>query len=45
VDKAVGRWRQTATSLGIPGQEQDLVASAFEHADLHQAGKLKVSHS
>jgi len=43
VAKAVSRWRQEATSLGIPAAETEIVASAFEHEDLAQARNLKIS--
>jgi serine/threonine-protein kinase HipA len=40
VAKAVSRWRQEATSLGIPAAETEIVASAFEHEELARAIKL-----
>ena len=43
VAKAVSRWRQEATALGIPAAETDIVSSAFEHEDLAQARNLKIS--
>jgi serine/threonine-protein kinase HipA len=43
VARAVSRWRQEATSLGIPAAETEIVASAFEHEDLAQARNLKIS--
>jgi serine/threonine-protein kinase HipA len=43
VGKAVSRWRQEATALGIAAGEINLVASAFDHEDLISAQKLKVS--
>jgi serine/threonine-protein kinase HipA len=43
VAKAVSRWRQEATALGIPAAEMDIVSSAFEHEDLARARNLKIS--
>jgi serine/threonine-protein kinase HipA len=43
VGKAVSRWRQEATALGIAAAEINLVASAFDHEDLISAQKLKIS--
>ena len=40
VAKAVLRWRQEATALGIPAAEMDIVSSAFEHEELACAIKL-----
>lgn len=41
VAKAVSRWRQEATAMGIAVAEINTVASAFEHKDLVQARGLK----
>ena len=38
--RAVSQWRQVAESFGISKQEQDRMASAFEHAD----GYLSLIH-
>lgn len=40
VAKAVSTWRSAARALEIPGNEQELMASAFEHEDLNQAMAL-----
>jgi serine/threonine-protein kinase HipA len=40
VAKAVSRWRQEATSLGISAAEMDIVSSAFEYEELARAIKL-----
>ncbi|MGE0393226.1 MAG: type II toxin-antitoxin system HipA family toxin [Vicinamibacterales bacterium] len=37
VGRAVARWRQEASSLGLPEPQIGRMASAFEHADLAQA--------
>lgn len=37
VGRAVSRWRDTATRLGLSGGEIDRMASAFEHEDLTAA--------
>lgn len=36
--RAVSGWRATARAVGVPAAEMDLMASAFDHADLAQAG-------
>ena len=42
VAKAVSRWRQEATALGIAAAEINTMASAFEHDDLIRAKAMKV---
>ena len=44
VGRAVARWREEATTLGIAAAEMDTVASAFEHEDLTEALRLKFSN-
>ena len=44
VGRAVARWREEATTLGIAAAEMDAVASAFEHEDLTEALRLKFSN-
>jgi serine/threonine-protein kinase HipA len=39
VARAVARWRNVATGLGIKPRELDRMASAFEHDDLHAAAR------
>jgi len=44
VGRAVSRWREEATTLGIAAAEMNTVASAFEHEDLTEALRLKFSN-
>jgi serine/threonine-protein kinase HipA len=44
VGRAVARWREEATTLGIAAAEMNTVASAFEHDDLTEALRLKSSN-
>jgi serine/threonine-protein kinase HipA len=37
IGKAVAGWRKEATKFGIEKSEQEVMASAFEHDDLHEA--------
>ena len=40
VHAAVSKWNVVAKSIGISNKEIDLMASAFEHDDMKQAGKI-----
>jgi serine/threonine-protein kinase HipA len=45
VGRAVSRWREEASALGIAAAEINTVASAFEHEDLRQAQASETNNS
>jgi serine/threonine-protein kinase HipA len=45
VGRAVSRWREEASALGIAAAEINTMASAFEHEDLRQAQAFETNNS